>query len=101
MSGPPTHPSRFSLSWVLRAVIVAGVAAVLLIDLYHRLSPSSSGVPIWVFPFIPVIVFAGPGALLLLVAETIVTLRKRARKGPLLMDAALVALWLLLWFSHL
>jgi len=103
MLGRSTHCSRLrlSLSWVLRAVVVAGAAAVLLIDLYHRIRPSSTGVPIWAFPSIPVIVFAGPAALVLLAAETVVTLQRRSRLVPLILDAGLVAAWLVLWFSHL
>jgi hypothetical protein len=98
-----THSSRrgLSLSWALRAVVVAGAAAVLLIDWYHRLRPSSSGVPIWAFPFIPVIVVAGPAALGLLAAETVVTLKRRTGLVPRCLDAGLVAAWLVLWFAHL
>lgn len=100
MSGAFTHSSRF-LPWLLRAVVVAGAAAVLLIDQYHRVRPSATGIPFWALPFIPLIVFSGPAALVLLVVETVMTLKGRLKVVPLLLDAGLVAAWLALWFSHL
>lgn len=101
MASPMPRPLRESISWVLRAVVVAAAAAVVVIDLYHWLSPSSVGVPMWAFPVIPLMVFAGPGALLILVAEAILTLLRRVRKTTLMLDAVLVAAWLVLWISHL
>lgn len=100
MPGSFTASLRF-LPWLLRAVVVAGASAVLLIDQYHRVRPSATGIPFWAFPVIPLIVYAGPVALVLIVVETVMTLKGRFKVVPLLLDAALVAAWLALWFSHL
>jgi len=103
MPGRATDRSRRSLSvpWILRALVVIGAAAILAIDLYHRMRPSSTGVPIWAFPFMPMIVFAGPAAIALLAMETVSTLKRRVGFAPLFLDGGLVAAWLILWFSHL
>ncbi len=97
--GPPSL--REGISWVLRAAVAAGVVGILGIALHHQLSPTADGVPIWLFPFVPIISVAGPAALLLLVLEAILAVRRRVRKRTLLLDAALVAVWLPLWFSYL
>ncbi len=98
---PGPLPLHEGISWVLRAAVAAGVVGIVAISLHHRLSPSTEGIPAWLFPLVPIISFAGPGALLLLVAEAILALGRRVRKRTLLLDAALVVVWLPLWFSFL
>jgi hypothetical protein len=100
MSGAFSNSPRF-LPWLLRAVVVAGASAVLLIDQYHRVRPSATDIPFWAFPFIPLIVFAGPGALVLIGVEIVMTFKGRLKVETLLLDAGLVAAWLALWLSHL
>jgi hypothetical protein len=100
MSGAFSSSSRL-LPWLLRAVVVAGASAVLLIDQYHSVRPAATGIPFWAFPFILLIVYAGPAALVLLGVEIVMTLKGRVKVMPLLLDAGLVAAWLALWWSHL
>ncbi len=89
------------IHWALRALVAASLSIVLLIDLYHFLVPSSLGIPSWVMPLVPFMVLMGPISLVWLVVEALAVLRTRSRKGPLLVDAAVVATWLIIWFAHL
>lgn len=101
MTGPTTRSPRERIALVLRAIVAAGVAAVLILSLYHRLRPAADGISIWLFPFVPVASLAGPAALLMLLAEAVVTLKREPRKRRLLPDVGLVAAFLVVWWAFL